>query len=57
VTGGTDRLETDPDFARARTILLERNAGMTRALTALPVLREQFRVVYEDDLATVLVRQ
>ena len=27
VTDGTQRLETDPDFTRARTILLARNAG------------------------------
>ena len=57
VTGGTARFETDPDFTRARTILLERNAGMTKALTTLPVLSAQFRVAYQDDLATVLVRQ
>jgi len=57
VTGGTERFETDPDFTRARTILLERNAGMTKALTTLPVLSAQFRVAYQDDLATVLVRQ
>jgi len=57
VTGGTERLETDPDFVRTRIILLERNAGMTKALMTLPVLRAQFRVAYQDDLATVLVRQ
>jgi hypothetical protein len=57
VTDGTQRLETDLDFTRARTILLERNSAMMKALTTLPVLRVQFRVVYQDDLATVLVRQ
>jgi len=57
VTGGTQRLETDPNFARARTILLERKSAMLKALTTLPVLRAQFRVAYQDDVATVLVRQ
>lgn len=57
VIDGTRRLETDPSFVRARTILLERNSAMLKALTTLPVLREQFRVAYQDDVATVLVRQ
>ncbi len=56
VTGGTQRLETDASFTRARTILLERNSGMLKALTTLPALRGQFRVAYQDDVATVLVR-
>jgi len=54
---GKQRLETDPSFMRARTILLERGSGMTEALTKLPVLRAQFRVAYQDDIATILVRQ
>jgi hypothetical protein len=57
VSDGTGRLETDPSFVGARTILLERNSGMLKALTTLPVLRDQFRVAYQDDVATVLVRQ
>ena len=57
VSGGTQRLETDPSFTGARTILLERDSGMLKALTTLPVLRAQFRVAYRDDVATVLVRQ
>ncbi len=57
VTSGSERFETDPDFTRAQTILLERKVPMTKALTALPALRAQFRVAYEDDVATVLVRQ
>ncbi len=56
VTAGTSRMEEDPSFVRARTILLERKSGMTAGLTLLPQLREQFRVVYEDDVAAVLVR-
>ena len=57
VTGGTQRLETDPSFTHARTILLERNSGMLKALTTLPALRDQFRVAYQDDVATILVRE
>jgi hypothetical protein len=57
VTSGTQRLETDPSFSRAQTLLLERKAGMTKALTTLPALSEQFHVAYQDDLATVLVRR
>ena len=57
VMSGAERLETDPCFSRAQTILLERKAGLTKALTTLPALSQQFRVVYQDDLATVLVRQ
>ena len=57
VTEGTQRLETDPGFAQARTILLEPNSGLLKALTTLPALRAQFRVAYQDDVAAVLVRQ
>jgi hypothetical protein len=57
VSNGTERLETDPRFAGAHTLLLERNSGMLKALTTIPVLRDQFRVAYQDDVATVLVRQ
>jgi hypothetical protein len=57
VSGGNQRLETDPSFARARIILLERSSSMLKALTTLPALKDQFRVAYEDDVAAVLVRQ
>jgi len=57
VTGGSQRLETDPSFTGARTILIEQNSGMLKALTTLPALREQFRVAYQDEVAAVLVRQ
>jgi hypothetical protein len=30
---------------------------MTRAMTEIPELKQQFREVYRDDLAVVLVRQ
>ena len=57
VTDGTQRLETDPSFTGAQIILLERNSAMLKALTTLPVLRAQFRVAYQDEVAAVLVRQ
>lgn len=57
VTEGTERLETEPSFVGAHTILLEPNSGLLKALTTLPVLRAQFRVAYQDDVAVVLVRQ
>ncbi len=41
----------------ARIILLEHKSGMLKALTTLPVLRAQFRVAYQDNVAAVLVRQ
>jgi hypothetical protein len=56
VTGGSIRMEEDPSFVGARIILMGRNSAMVKALTTLPALRDQFRVVYEDDLATVLAR-
>lgn len=56
VTGGSLRMEEDPSFVGAQIVLMERNSAMVKALTSLPALRQQFRVAYEDDLATVLVR-
>jgi hypothetical protein len=56
VTSGTERLETDPSFTAARTILFEQNSTLIKALITLPALRDQFRVAYRDDVATVLVR-
>ena len=57
VTDGTQRLETDPSFTGAHTILLERSSGMLKALTTLPVLRAQFDVAYQDDVAALLLRK
>jgi hypothetical protein len=57
VTAGSERLETYPAVASARTLLLERQSGMTKALTDFPALRSQYRMVYNDDLAAVFVRQ
>jgi hypothetical protein len=57
VTGGSERLDADPTLASARTILLERQSGMAKALTNLPALSAQYRLVYSDNLAAVFVRQ
>jgi hypothetical protein len=46
-------LESHPDFANAHTILLEAISPIAEALATLP----DFRVVYRDDQATVLVRE
>jgi hypothetical protein len=45
-------LEANPSLARARTVLIKRHSGMSNAIASLP----QFRVVYSDELASVLVR-
>jgi hypothetical protein len=57
VTGGKERMDSDPTLASARTLLLERQSGMAKALTTLPALSSQYRLVYSDDLAAVFVRQ
>ena len=57
VSTGNQRLETDPSFTGARIILLERSSGMLKALTTLPALKDQFHVAYQDNVASVLVRQ
>jgi hypothetical protein len=57
VTAGNARLESDPALASARTLLLEKQSGMTKALTDFPALQSQYRLVYSDDLAAVFVRQ
>ena len=57
VTAGKERLDSDPALTAARTLLLERQSGMAKALTTLPALSSQYRLVYSDDLAAVFVRQ
>lgn len=57
LVGGKARLDGDPTFARARTLLLERQSGMTKALSDIPALSSQYRLVYSDDVAAVFVRQ
>jgi len=57
VVGGKERLDSHPMIARARTLLLERNSAIAKALKNLPALRAQYRLVYSDDLADVFVSQ
>jgi len=54
---GKTRVEQDPDFSTANTVLLEANSGLTNALLNIPQLSAQFRVVYQDDIAVVFVRR
>jgi len=57
VVTGKERLETDPSFVSAHTLLLERQSGMANALINLPELSAQYVLLYSDDLAAVLVKQ
>lgn len=57
VVGGTKRLEEEPMVARAGVLLLERESAMAKALTNLPALSAQYRLVYSDDIAAVFVPQ
>lgn len=54
---GKRRMETLPGFTGERMILLPVKISMAKALTTIPVLQQQFREVYRDNLAIVLVRQ
>lgn len=53
VTSAEVPLNTDPAFAGAQTILLPASSPMAEALATIP----DFKLVYRDDLAMVLVRQ
>jgi hypothetical protein len=55
VVGGKERLDSRPMVARAGILLLERNSAMAKALTNLPALRTQYRLVYSDELAALFV--
>ncbi len=57
VVMGKRRMETLPSFVNAQIILLPVNLSMAKALTTIPVLQEQFREVYRDEVAIVLVRR
>ncbi len=57
VVSGKELLESDPMVAHAGTLLLERESAMAKALTNLPGLRAQYRLVYSDDIASVFVPQ
>lgn len=57
IVGGKELLESDPIVARAGTLLLEKESAMAKALTNLPALSAQYRLVYSDDIASVFVPQ
>ena len=57
IVGGKERLDSHPMIARAATLLLERNSAIAKALTNLPALRAQYRLVYSDDLGDVFIPQ
>ena len=57
VVMGKRRMETLPGFASEQMILLPVNLPMAKALTTIPVLQQQFREVYRDKIAIVLVRR
>ena len=54
---GRQKMETLPGFASEQIILLPVKFSMVKALTTIPVLQQQFREVYRDDIAIVLVRR
>lgn len=55
--GGQKLLESDPVVEHQNTLLLERKSAMAKALTDFPALRAEYRLVYQDDIASVFVRQ
>lgn len=57
VIAGGERLDTYPALGNAQTLLLPKQSGMVKALTALPALSSQYRLAYSDDLAAVFTRQ
>jgi len=54
---GKRRMETLPGFTSERVILLPAGLSMAKALTTIPMLQQQFREVYRDEIAVVLVRR
>lgn len=57
VIAGGETIGAYPPLASAQTLLLQKQSGMTKALTTLPALAAQYRLVYSDDVAAVFVRQ
>ncbi|MGD0507705.1 MAG: hypothetical protein ABSA27_07905 [Terriglobales bacterium] len=55
VIGGGQRLESEPSFSNAGTILLEKNSEVATALMTIPSLSSHYRVVYSDEIAVVIV--
>jgi len=54
---GKQKMETLPGFVNEQIILLPVGFSMAKALTTIPVLQQQFREVYRDDIAIVLLRR
>jgi hypothetical protein len=57
VISGKEPLDSDPSLAQAGTLLLDEQSAMAKALKTLPALSSQYRLVYNDDVASVFVRQ
>jgi hypothetical protein len=57
VISGKEPLDSDPTLAQAGTLLLDEQSAMAKALKTLPALSSQYRLVYNDDVASVFVRQ
>jgi len=55
VVSGKERLDRHPMVAGAGTLLLARNSAMAKALRNLPALQSRYRLVYDDQLASVFV--
>ena len=55
IVGGKGRLEDAPLFTHSGTLLLEKNSALAKALTNLPGLRSQYRMVYSDETASIFV--
>lgn len=56
VVEGKTRIEENDDFSKANTVVLVKDTALAKALVNIPQLSGQFRVVYQDDLAIVFVR-
>jgi hypothetical protein len=57
VIAGGERLDAYPALGNARTLLLQKQSGIVKALTTLPALSSQYRLAYSDDLGAVFTRQ
>jgi|SRR5579862_4340985 len=57
VVTGKKLLESEPMVTSSGTLLLEKNFALSKALTELPALRAQYRLVYSDEIASVFLPQ
>ncbi len=55
VVGGKERLDAHPMVAHARTLLLENDSAMAKALINLPGLKSAYKLVYSDEIASIFV--